>query len=211
MLQDLQAYFATNASVFFTNAVQHVVLSLTSIVLAMLICVPLGVFISRKARIADAVINAVNVCRVVPSLAVLALAMPLLGVGFLPALLALTVLACPPILINTYTAFKEMDPLIREAAKGMGMSPMQTIVQVEFPLALPVIVAGVRTASVEIIASASLAVLIGGGGLGNYIMNGIAMFNVTFLMLGAVPIALLAIVSEVGFSLLLKRVTMYTS
>jgi osmoprotectant transport system permease protein len=88
---------------------------------------------------------------------------------------------------------------------------MQTIVQVEFPLALPVIVAGVRTASVEIIASASLAVLIGGGGLGNYIMNGIAMFNVTFLMLGAVPIALLAIVSEVGFSLLLKRVTMYTS
>jgi osmoprotectant transport system permease protein len=211
VLQDLQAYFATNASVFFTNAVQHVVLSLTSIVLAMLICVPLGVFISRKARIADAVINAVNVCRVVPSLAVLALAMPLLGVGFLPALLALTVLACPPILINTYTAFKEMDPLIREAAKGMGMSPMQTIVQVEFPLALPVIVAGVRTASVEIIASASLAVLIGGGGLGNYIMNGIAMFNVTFLMLGAVPIALLAIVSEVGFSLLLKRVTMYTS
>lgn len=211
MLQDLQAYFATNASVFFTNAVQHVVLSLTSIVLAMLICVPLGVFISRKARIADAVINAVNVCRVVPSLAVLALAMPLLGVGFLPALLALTVLACPPILINTYTAFKEMDPLIREAAKGMGMSPIQTIVQVEFPLALPVIVAGVRTASVEIIASASLAVLIGGGGLGNYIMNGIAMFNVMFLMLGAVPIALLAIVSEVGFSLLLKRVTMYTS
>lgn len=211
MLQDLQAYFATNASVFFTNTVQHVVLSLTSIVLAMLICVPLGVFISRKARIADAVINAVNVCRVVPSLAVLALAMPLLGVGFLPALLALTVLACPPILINTYTAFKEMDPLIREAAKGMGMSPMQTIVQVEFPLALPVIVAGVRTASVEIIASASLAVLIGGGGLGNYIMNGIAMFNVTYLMLGAVPIALLAIVSEVGFSLLLKRVTMYTS
>ncbi|UYZ15225.1 ABC transporter permease [Brevibacillus sp. WF146] len=211
MLQDLQAYFATNASVFFTNAVQHVVLSLTSIVLAMLICVPLGVFISRKARIADAVINAVNVCRVVPSLAVLALAMPLLGVGFLPALLALTVLACPPILINTYTAFKEMDPLIREAAKGMGMSPMQTILKVEFPLALPVIVAGVRTASVEIIASASLAVLIGGGGLGNYIMNGIAMFNVTFLMLGAVPIALLAIVSEVGFSLLLKRVTMYTS
>jgi osmoprotectant transport system permease protein len=211
VLQDLQAYFATNASVFFTNAVQHVVLSLTSIVLAMLICVPLGVFISRKARIADAVINAVNVCRVVPSLAVLALAMPLLGVGFLPALLALTVLACPPILINTYTAFKEMDPLIREAAKGMGMSPMQTIVQVEFPLALPVIVAGVRTASVEIIASASLAVLIGGGGLGNYIMNGIAMFNVTFLILGAVPIALLAIVSEVGFSLLLKRVTMYTS
>jgi osmoprotectant transport system permease protein len=211
VLQDLQAYFATNASVFFTNAVQHVVLSLTSIVLAMLICVPLGVFISRKARIADAVINAVNVCRVVPSLAVLALAMPLLGVGFLPALLALTVLACPPILINTYTAFKEMDPLIREAAKGMGMSPMQTILKVEFPLALPVIVAGVRTASVEIIASASLAVLIGGGGLGNYIMNGIAMFNVTFLMLGAVPIALLAIVSEVGFSLLLKRVTMYTS
>ncbi|WP_035297133.1 ABC transporter permease [Brevibacillus thermoruber] len=211
MLQDLQAYFATNASVFFTNAVQHVVLSLTSIVLAMLICVPLGVFISRKARIADAVINAVNVCRVVPSLAVLALAMPLLGVGFLPALLALTVLACPPILINTYTAFKEMDPLIREAAKGMGMSPMQTILKVEFPLALPVIVAGVRTASVEIIASASLAVLIGGGGLGNYIMNGIAMFNVMFLMLGAVPIALLAIVSEVGFSLLLKRVTMYTS
>ncbi|WP_066371909.1 ABC transporter permease [Neobacillus fumarioli] len=209
MISEIQNYFSTNSSTFYSNLIQHMELSLASILVAMIICIPLGVYISKTAQIAEPVINLVNVTRVIPSLAILALAMPILGVGFKPALLALTVLACPPILINTYVAFKEIDPSIREAAYGMGMSRFQTIVKVEFPLALPVMLAGIRTASVEVIASATLAVLIGGGGLGNYIMNGIAMFDTGLLMIGAVPVALLAVLSESLFGLVLKRVTIY--
>lgn len=209
MISEIQTYFSTNSSTFYTNLIQHIELSLASILVAMMICIPLGVYISKTAKMAEPVINVVNITRVIPSLAILALAMPILGVGFKPALLALTILACPPILINTYVAFKEIDPSIREAAYGMGMSRFQTIVKVEFPLALPVMLAGIRTASVEVIASATLAVLIGGGGLGNYIMNGIAMFDTGLLMIGAVPVALLAVLSESLFGLLLKRVTIY--
>jgi osmoprotectant transport system permease protein len=209
MLIEIQNYFSTNASDFYTNLFQHIELSLVSILVAMLLCIPLGIYISKKAKMAEPVINLVNVTRVIPSLAILALAMPILGVGFKPSLLALTILACPPILINTYVAFKEIDPLIREAAYGMGMSRFQTIRKVEFPLALPVMLAGIRTAAVEVIASATLAVLIGGGGLGSYIMNGIAMFDTALLMIGAIPVALLAIISETFFGLVLKRVTIY--
>ncbi|MFM1651326.1 ABC transporter permease [Brevibacillus sp. B_LB10_24] len=209
LLQQLQDYFAVNTSLFLTSLGQHLLISVVSIAAAILVCVPLGICISKKAMIAGPVINLVNVARVIPSLAILALAMPLLGVGFLPAFLALFLLACPPILLNTYVGFKEIAPSIREAAYGMGMTPMQTIRKVELPLALPVIIAGIRTSSVEIIASATLAVLIGGGGLGNYIMNGIAMFNTMFLLLGAVPVALLAILSEFLFGFLLKQVTAY--
>jgi osmoprotectant transport system permease protein len=209
MFSEIQNYFSTNAHAFYSNLIQHIALSLVSILVAMVICIPLGIYISKTTKIAEPVINLVNITRVIPSLAILALAMPILGVGFKPALLALTVLACPPILINTYVAFKEIDHLIREAAYGMGMSRIQTTGKVEFPLALPVMLAGIRTASVEVIASATLAVLIGGGGLGNYIMNGIAMFDTGLLMIGAVPVALLAVLSESLFGLLLKRVTIY--
>nr|WP_306220631.1 ABC transporter permease [Cohnella sp. WQ 127256] len=171
----------------------------------MLICIPLGIWISRKLKVANYIINAINIFRVIPSLAIMALAMPLLGVGFTPAALALTILAGPPILINTYVAFREINPAVKEAAYGMGMTPLQTIWKIELPLALPVMLAGIRTASVEIIASATLAVLIGGGGLGSYIINGVSMMSKSYLLIGAVPVALLAILSEVIFSFLQRK------
>ncbi|TVX97432.1 ABC transporter permease [Cohnella terricola] len=183
----------------------HIWLSSFSMIAAMLICIPLGIWISRKLKIANYVINAINIFRVIPSLAVLALMMPLLGVGFAPAAVALTLLAGPPILINTYVAFREINPAIKEAARGMGMTPMQTIWKVELPLALPVMLAGIRTASVEIIASATLAVLIGGGGLGSYIINGVSMMSKSYLLIGAIPVALLAILSEIVFSFLQRK------
>lgn len=146
VLDQIREYFEGNAPVFFANMKTHVWLSSFSMIAAMLICIPLGIWISRKLHIANYVINAVNIFRVIPSLAVLALMMPLLGVGFAPAAVALTLLAGPPILINTYVAFREINPAIKEAAKGMGMTPMQTILKVELPLALPVMLAGIRTA-----------------------------------------------------------------
>jgi len=205
VLDQIREYFEGNSPVFFANMKTHIWLSSFSMIAAMLICIPLGIWISRKLNIANYVINAVNIFRVIPSLAVLALMMPLLGVGFAPAAVALTLLAGPPILINTYVAFREINPAIREAAKGMGMTPIQTIRKVEFPLALPVMLAGIRTASVEIIASATLAVLIGGGGLGSYIINGVSMMSKSYLLIGAIPVALLAILSEIVFSFLQRK------
>ena len=205
VLDQIREYFEGNAPVFFANMKTHVWLSSFSMIAAMLICIPLGIWISRKLHIANYVINAVNIFRVIPRLAVLALMMPLLGVGFAPAAVALTLLAGPPILINTYVAFREINPAIKEAAKGMGMTPMQMILKVELPLALPVMLAGIRTASVEIIASATLAVLIGGGGLGSYIINGVSMMSKSYLLIGAIPVALLAILSEIVFSFLQRK------
>ncbi|MCP8970917.1 ABC transporter permease [Ectobacillus ponti] len=209
MLQQVIDYLDMNQETFVQYLNQHLLLCLVTVILAILLCVPLGVYISRKAAIAEGIINVINMFRVIPSIAILALAMPVLGVGFLPALVALFILACPPIIINTYTAFRKIDPSIREAAYGMGMSPMQSIFRVEFPLAMPVILTGIRTATVEIIASATLAVLIGGGGLGYYIMNGIAMLNNVFLLLGAIPVALLAIIGEIGFGIMQKRTSSF--
>jgi len=205
VLDQIREYFEGNSPVFFANMKTHIWLSSFSMIAAMLICIPLGIWISRKLKIANYVINAINIFRVIPSLAVLALMMPLLGVGFAPAAVALTLLAGPPILINTYVAFREINPAIKEAARGMGMTPMQTIRKVELPLALPVMLAGIRTASVEIIASATLAVLIGGGGLGSYIINGVSMMSKSYLLIGAIPVALLAILSEIVFSFLQRK------
>lgn len=205
--QEIQTYFQENSSVFWHNFWSHIELSAASIGVALILCVPLGVWISRKLQLANYIINGMNLFRVVPSLAILALAMPLVGVGFMPSLLALTVLACPPILINTYVAFREINPNIKEAAKGMGMTSLQAIIKVEFPLALHVVLAGVRTAAVEVIASATLAVLIGGQGLGSYIINGVSMMSTSYLLIGAVPVALLAICSEFLFAFIQKRVS----
>ncbi|RKP48753.1 ABC transporter permease [Cohnella endophytica] len=205
VIDQIREYFEGNSPVFFANLKTHVWLSSFSMILAMLVCIPLGIWISRRLKIANYIINAINIFRVIPSLAVLALAMPLLGVGFAPAAAALTLLAGPPILINTYIAFREINPAVKEAAYGMGMTPMQTIWKVELPLALPVMLAGIRTASVEIIASATLAVLIGGGGLGSYIINGVSMMSKSYLLIGAVPVAMLAILSEIAFSLLQRK------
>jgi osmoprotectant transport system permease protein len=209
LFQEIRDYFATNSETFFTNLWAHIQLSLSSLVIAILLCVPLGIWISRKIKIAPYVIDCINMVRVVPSLAILALAMPILGVGFKPALLALTILACPPIIINTYVAFRDINPDIKEAAYGMGMTKWQTIRKIEFPLALPVVLTGVRTASVEVIASATLAVMIGGGGLGSYIISGVGMMSQSILLLGAVPIALLAIISEVVFGTIQKKLNYY--
>jgi osmoprotectant transport system permease protein len=135
--------------------------------------------------------------------------MPFLGTGFTPALVALTVLACPPVLINTFLGFRSVNLAVLEAASGMGMEKWRVLTKIEFPLALPIVIAGIRTASIEVIASATLAAFIGGGGLGTFIVNGLAMYNFSLLLVGAVPVAALAILSEVCFAGVERFVTMY--
>ena len=171
-------------------------LSLSALGIGILVSLPLGIWIAHRVRIAQVVMNLFNALRVIPSLAILFLALPYLGLGFLPSLVALTVLAFPPVLINTYAGIRGVDPAVIEAAYGMGMGRMQVLRQVEVPLAIPVILAGIRTAAVEVISSATLASFIGGGGLGDFITRGFALFDVSIMLVGAIPVALLALLSE---------------
>src|SRR5512147_84691 len=168
-------YFLQNQSSFWDAIRQHLLLSFSALGIAILVCLPLGIWIARRAGIAQVTINLFNSLRVLPSLVILFLALPYLGLGFRPALIALTVLACPPILINTYAGIRGVEPATREAALGVGMSPRQALLRIELPLATPVILTGIRIATVEVIASATLAAFIAGGGLGDYILRGFAL------------------------------------
>ena len=175
----------------------HLELSLLAVLFGIALCFPLGVLASRSRIASLYALNAVGVARAVPSVAILFLAFPLLGSGFKPALVALAILACPPILINTNVGFRSVDPTLREAAYGMGMDTWQVLRKIEFPLALPLVIAGIRTASVDVIASAALATFIGGGGLGDYIAQGLLSDEPAVLLTGALPIALLTLSAEI--------------
>jgi osmoprotectant transport system permease protein len=170
-------------------------------------CVPLGIWTARSKWASLMLMNLINGLRVVPSLAVLFLMVPYLGLSTASAAVALTILALPPILINTDAAFRGLEPAVIEAARGMGMNPRQVLLRVEFPLALPVILTGIRTAAVEVISSATLAAFVGSGGLGIYITRGFALYNYAILLVGAVPVATLTLLSELGLSALQRSVS----
>jgi osmoprotectant transport system permease protein len=190
---------------FWEALLVHLQLSGTALAVALLVCIPLAVWLARNVQIADVVLNLVNALRVVPSLAILFLAFPYFGLGADSALLALILLACPPILINSYAAFRGVSRAVVESARGMGLSSGQILQQIEFPLAMPVIMTGVRTAAVEVISSASLAAFISAGGLGDFILRGFAVNRPHVMLVGAIPIALLALLSELVLSAVQKR------
>jgi len=189
---------------------RHLLLTGIALSIALLIAIPLGILIARRARLAQPVITAVGALRLIPSLAVLFLVLPYLGLGVRPALFALTLLALPPILINTYAGMRGVEPQTVEAARGVGMTPRQAFWRVELPLALPAILVGVRIATVETIASATLASFINGGGLGEFIQIGFALNEVSVMLVGAIPVTALALGAELLFEralLLLNRET----
>jgi osmoprotectant transport system permease protein len=196
LLEGALHYYLQNQDFFWQAAQQHLQLSFSALGIGLLVCLPLGIWTARRTSVAQVVINFFNSLRVLPSLAILFLTLPYLGIGFLPALAALTVLAFPPILINTYTGLRNVDRAVVEAAYGMGMTSTQALTRVELPLAAPAILAGVRIASVEVISSATLAAFIGGGGLGDFITRGFALFDTRIMLVGAIPVALLALASE---------------
>lgn len=185
---------------------RHLMLVAIALGIGIVICVPLGVVTSRSRLASVTFINGFNALRVIPSLAILFLSIPYFGLSFQSAAIALTILALPPILINTDAAFRNIDPAIRESAFGMGMTAGQVLRQVEIPLALPVVVAGIRTAMVEVIASATLAAFIGAGGLGMFITRGFALYDNAILLVGAIPVAILALCAEVGMSALQRAI-----
>jgi len=192
---------------FFSALATHIVLSASALGLAMIVAVPIGVWLSGMQRAALVAITTANIGRTLPSLAVLALVMPVLGTGFMPSLFALTLLALPPILINTYIAVRQVDPDIVDAALGMGMTGSEIMRKVELPIAVPVIFGGIRTAAVQVVSGAVLAAYIGGGGLGDFITAGIAMMALPQMLVGAIPATLLSLGTDQLFGRLQKALT----
>jgi osmoprotectant transport system permease protein len=168
-----------------------------SILVAIIIGVTLGALVSRNAFLAFLALNASGLLRAIPIIAVLILFVPIFGIGLLPAIIALIVIGIPPILLNTYTGIRGIDPAMIEAAKGMGMTTLQIATRIQAPLVTPLVAAGIRTSAVQIIATATLAAFIGAGGYGDYIVDGFNVFNYTELIVGAVSVAILAMLVEV--------------
>lgn len=175
---------------------EHLVLTGTSTGLAILIGVPLGMLIVNRATLRGPVLGAAGVIMTIPSLALLAFFLPLLGIGVKPAISALTLYALLPIVRNTYTGIAEVPAELREAAMGMGFTPKQQLFQVELPLAIPVVIAGIRTAAVIGVGIATLSSFIGAGGLGDFINRGLALNNTRLILMGAIPAAILALIID---------------
>jgi osmoprotectant transport system permease protein len=200
VFSDLLGVFARPE--FLTLLREHIVLSAVALLVAIAIALPVALMI-RNTRVGAAIaINIGNVGRAVPSLAILALLLPFLGIGFATALVALAALAIPPILINASTGLREVDKGVIDAAKGMGLSGNQILTGIQLPIAAPVIFAGIRTSAVQTVASATLATFIGAGGLGDLIVLGLQRSGPEILLAGAFSVALLAIFTEIGFGFL---------
>src|SRR5919202_4483521 len=198
-------YAASNPEKLAEALWQHSLLVVVPLAIGLALGLPLGLLSSRSRAASTVLINSFNALRVIPSLAILFVAIPYFGLTFTSAAISLTLLVMPPILISTDVAFRSIEPAIQEAAKGMGMTSAQVLQQVEIPLALPVIIAGIKTATVEAIASATLAAFIGAGGLGSFIVLGFSLYDKAILLVGAIPVAVLALVAEVSLSALQYR------
>ncbi|WP_449353923.1 ABC transporter permease/substrate-binding protein [Virgibacillus natechei] len=173
---------------------EHLQISLISLIIAIIIAVPLGLILTRYPHVAEPVIGLSAIMQTIPSLAVLAFLIPFFGIGTPPAIIALTVYGLLPILRNTYTGIKEVNPALKEAATGMGMNSVKRLTKVELPIAMPVMMAGIRTSMVLIVGTTTIAALIGAGGLGELILLGIDRgADINLILLGAIPAALLAI------------------
>lgn len=177
---------------------QHIKLVLISGGLAVLVGVPFGVLLTRRAmrRVAEPIMQVLNVSTTIPTLAILALAMTVMGIGERPAIFALWLHALLPIVRNSYEGIRSLPGHMIEAARGMGMQPRQVLLRVELPNALPVILAGIRTALVINVGTVPLAFLIGGGGLGELIFSGIDLFEPAMMLAGAIPTGILAVVLD---------------
>jgi osmoprotectant transport system permease protein len=195
---------------------EHLVLSAIPLVAALAIALPVATWVGHTGRYGGLAINLANVGRAIPSLAIMAVAAMLLNrwlvdlglrreAGEVTTMVAMAALAIPPIVTNTYVGLREVDREMVEAARGMGMSGLQVLRRVELPLALPVILAGVRTAAVQVVATATLGAVFGTGGLGRYIIDGIAQRREHEVFAGAVIVALLSIATEVAFGFLQRR------
>jgi osmoprotectant transport system permease protein len=196
-----------------TRVVQHLEISLVALAIAAAVAIPIGLFVGHARRLEFLAVSIANLGRAVPSFAILVLAYlaflqlaPSLAFGFGPTVVALFLLAIPPIVTNSYVGVQDVDADTVEAARGVGMSERDVLLRLELPLAAPLIMAGVRTAAVTVVATATLAALIGGGGLGRFIIDGFHTNDTVMIVSGAVLVAGLSILTEAAFALIERAV-----
>jgi osmoprotectant transport system permease protein len=187
------------------HTLEHLLLVATAIAIATLVGIPLGILITRKAFLRQPVLVVANILQTIPSLALFGLLIPVVGIGAVPAIIALTLYSFLPIIRNTYTGITNIDPAIQEAGRGMGMTDWQLLYQVEIPLAMGVILAGVRVAAVIAVGIATIAAAIGAGGLGVFIFRGISVVNDQLILAGAVPAAAMALIADYGIGWLERQ------
>jgi osmoprotectant transport system permease protein len=190
-----------------TRLEEHVVMSLIATAVAALVALPIGLLLGHYGVGGAVAINISNIGRALPSFAILVLLVQLVGIGAVPAFIALVALAIPPIVTNSFVGMRDVDPELRDAARGLGFRESRTLLRVELPNAMPVVMAGIRTAGVQVVATATLAALVGWGGLGRYIVDGIANRNFVEVFAGAVLVALLAAAAEIGLAVLQYALT----
>ncbi len=203
-MNHLISTFQSQQSQFWQELLQHIQISLMALFIAILIAIPVALLIRRLPKAAEWVLQITGIFQTIPSLALLGLLIPIIGIGPLPAIVALVVYALFPIIQNTYTGLKQIDPSLTEAATAFGMNRRERLMKYELVLAMPFIMAGIRTSAVMIIGTATLAALIGAGGLGNFILLGINSNDVNLILIGAISSAILAIAFSYVLHLLEK-------
>lgn len=199
MLLEMAVYIIERSPTFTRALNQHLWLTFVSLAISVALGLGLGIISSRISLLRNTLLTMGNVGRTIPSLAILALALPLLGIGTPPTVLALVLIGTLPIFINTTVGIEQVEDSIKEAARGMGMNDLQVLLRVELPIATSVIMAGIRTSAVLIVASATLAAFVGGGGLGDLILQGHALNRDHIMLAGAIPATLLAFYFEETF------------
>ena len=208
-MQDVIAYFSTHGADYIQMVLEHLNVSILSLAVAILVAVPLGIACSRFPLLEKISVGVSGILRIIPSLAVLVVCVPILGTGVLSAVVALTVLAIPPILINTALGFRSVPADVLEAARGMGMDECLVFFKIKVPLAFPVSFAGVRTAASEVVASATLAAYIGAGGLGQIIFTGLGLMRTDLLVIGGASVAALSLLVGMLLSAIDRRMRPY--
>jgi osmoprotectant transport system permease protein len=200
-LSDFFTYWVENYPSILEYTSEHIIISFTVIVLSVLVTVPLAVYMTKikSDKVKNTIFNTANVFQTIPTIALLAIMIPLLGIGFTPAVVALFLYALLPLLRNTYAGMQSVDPEIIEAAKGMGLSTFQCLFKIELPVALPYVMSGIRVTSVYIISWTTLAALIGAGGLGDLVLAGIGYNDQIMIFTGTILAIIIAVLLDLVF------------
>ena len=207
MLQQMIHYFSTNSEQYLQYVWEHLSLSIIVLMIALIIGIPIGYISYKNKKLAEIFTSTSQFLRIIPSLAILFILIPIIGTGEAPALIALIFLAVPSIIINTILGFNEIPEVMKEVGLSMGMNNKELLTRIEYPLALPFILNGVKLALVEIIASATLATYIGAGGLGTLIFTGLGLYRMDLLVIGGGTVTILSLLSMFLFDWMIERVT----
>lgn len=200
-------FLNNNGSDLLIKTWEHLYISVIAAALGVIVAVPLGILLTRFDKAASPVMGALGMIQTIPSFAILAFFIPVLGIGKIPAIIALFFYSVLPILRNTYTGVKDVNKSLLEAGRGMGMTGWERIRYVELPLSIPVIMAGIRVSTVYLIGWATLAAFIGAGGLGDFIFSGLNLYQTEFIIAGAIPVTILALIVDLILGKLEFKVT----